>query len=330
MKYFKFKNINKVQKIADKEFLASLGKDQEKKAIKSRRLKKILSFSGIALFFIVFGTMIYLITLIPKPDSTFLAIVYGNGCVLLGIIALVGSVFVVAIPIVALMDKVDYNLPKMRREFMAKACKPLREYYGVNKEYLITKCFDASNSIFINHDICIFKFNDEIRMTTDIINGFFNGDCDLGCYSINMDELKIYKDDFKSKRVTILEFGNEKFTIGIKAYSYIQKLISLKTYQDCFKSLTLNDYSICLRKRKNTKLIEFKNIEKIELSIPKYTSIPGSGYIYTYTFNILERNTNKYRFNIVLEKNEEKEIIKFMQERDINIVIKYYDNKSDE
>lgn len=232
MKYFKYKNINKVQKIAEKEFLASLDKDKEKKIIKSRRLKKVLSFCGMALFFIVYGIFIYLITLIPKPDSTFLAIVYVMGCVLLGIIAFVASGFCVVIPIGLLLDKVDYNPPRMKREFLAKACKSIREYYGISHEYLITKCFDSSNSIFNLHDICIFRFDDEIRITTDIINGFINEHCDLGCYSIKFDELKIYKDDFNSKRVTVLEFANEKFFIGIKAYSYILKLI--KTYRFCF------------------------------------------------------------------------------------------------
>ena len=81
---------------------------------------------------------------------------------------------------------------------------------------------------FINHDICIFEYNSEIRITTDIINGFINGKCDLGCYSIKHEELKIYKDNFNNKRVTVLEFSNEKFVIGIKAYSYIYKLINNK------------------------------------------------------------------------------------------------------
>ncbi len=327
MKYFKYKNINKVKKNADKEFLASLGKDQEKKAIKSRRLKKVLSFSGIALFFILFGTLIYLITLIPKPGSTFLAIVYGIGCVLLGIIALVASGIVVVFSIGTLLDKVDYNLPRMRREFMANACKIIREYYGLKDEYLITKCFDSSNPIFKNHDICIFRFTDEIRITTDIVNGFINDHCDLGCYAIKMDELKIYKDDFNNKRVTVLEFANEKFIIGIKAYSYILNLISLKTYSYLFKSLTLTNQSICLRERKHVQLIKFKNIEKIEFAIPNYTSVPGSLYDYTYTFNIFEFNSKQYRFSILLERNEEKEIIKYLQDKKINVVIKYYDNK---
>ena len=50
MKYFKYKNMNKVQRIADKEYLASLGKDKEKKIKRSRRLKKILIVFGLFYF----------------------------------------------------------------------------------------------------------------------------------------------------------------------------------------------------------------------------------------------------------------------------------------
>lgn len=225
MKYFKYRNINKVQQKADKLFLASLGKDKEKKIKKSRRTKKFLSNLGISLFLILYGLFIYLLTSIPKPDTTFLAIIYGIGCVILGSIGLIVCAIIVCIPITKLMDKVEYDLPKMQRKFIAEACKNVREFYGVNAEYLLTKCFHSSDSKFINHDICIFKYNDEIRITTDIINGFINGESDLGCYSVEITELKIYKADYNKNRSTILEFVDQKFIVGIKAYSFIVKLM---------------------------------------------------------------------------------------------------------
>lgn len=225
MKYFKYRNINKVQQNADKLFLASLGKDKEKKIKKSRRTQKFLSNLGISLFVILYGLFIYLLTLIPKPDTTFLAVIYGIGCALLGIIGLIVCAIIICIPITKLMNRVEYDLPKIQRKFISKACENVREFYGVNEEYLLTKCFNSSDSKFINHDICIFKYNNEIRITTDIINGFINGESDLGCYSIEITELKIYKSDFNNKRTTVLEFADQKFTVGIKAYSFIVKLI---------------------------------------------------------------------------------------------------------
>lgn len=329
MKYFKYKNMNKVQRIADKEYLASLGKDKEKKIKSSRRLKKLLSNTGIVLFALFFALVIYLITLIPEPKSSFLTIVYEIGCGLLALIGLVVVGILIVVPIGYLMDKVDYDYPRMSKEFISKACEPIRKHYGLSEEYLITKCFSASNSYFNNHDICIFRFDNEIRITTDIVKGFINAHCDLGCYSIKFDELKVYKADYDNKRVTVLEFGNEKFIVGIKAYSYIIKLINTKTYKYMFNSLSINDEAIYLRRRKKINIIKLNSIVNITMTIPMYSSIPGAGCSYDYTIDILGKDFNRYRLNIVLERNEEKELIKFLKDKNIEVILKYYDNKHD-
>ena len=276
MKYFKYKNMNKVQRIADKEYLASLGKDKERKIKRSRRLKKILIVFGFILFFSLLATLIYLITLIPKPTHVFLLILYGIGCVILGFVGLILSGILSIVPMVYLLDKVDYDYPRMSKEFISKACEPIRKHYGLSEEYLITKCFSASNSYFNNHDICIFRFDSEIRITTDIVKGFINDHCDLGCYSIKFDELKVYKADYDNKRVTVLEFGNEKFIVGIKAYSYIIKLINTKTYKYMFNSLSINDEAIYLRRRKKINIIKLNNIVNVTMTIPMYSSIAGA------------------------------------------------------
>lgn len=329
MKYFKYKNMNKVQRLADKEYLASLGKDKEKKIRRSRRLKKLLSNTGIILFVIFFALVIYLITLIPEPESSFLTIVYGIGSGLLALIGLVVVGILIVVPIGYLMDKVDYDYPRMSKEFISKACEPIRKHYGLSEEYLITKCFSASNSHFNNHDICIFRFDNEIRITTDIVKGFINDHCDLGCYSIKFDELKVYKDDYDNRRVTVLEFGKEKFIIGIKTYSYIIKLINTKTYKYMFNSLSINDEAIYLRRCKKINIIKLNSIINVTMTIPMYSSIPGAGCSYDYTINILGKDLNRYKLNIVLERNEEKELIKFLKDKNIEVILKYYDNKND-
>ena len=329
MKYFKYKNMNKVQRIADKEYLASLGKDKEKKIRRSRILKKLLSNTGIILFVLFFALVIYLITLIPEPESSFLTIVYGIGSGLLALIGLVVVGILIVVPIGYLMDKVDYDYPRMSKEFISKACEPIRKHYGLSEEYLITKCFSASNSYFNNHDICIFRFDNEIRITTDIVKGFINDHCDLGCYSIKFDELKVYKAYYDNKRVTVLEFGNEMFIVGIKGYSYIIKLINTKTYKYMFNSLSINDETIYLRRRKKINIIKLNSIVNVTMTIPMYSSIPGAGCSYDYTIDILGKDLNRYRLNIVLERNEEKELIKFLKDKNIEVILKYYDNKHD-
>ena len=221
MKYFKYRNISKVQQLAYKERLASLGKDEQKKIKRSDRLIMLLSIIGFVFFFCCIGMFIFFIKLIPVPKNIFLKILYGIGCAILGFIGLIISGLATGIPLGILLDKVRYNLPEMRKDFIKKASEPIRKYYGLSDEYLITKCFESTNTLFNNHDICIFRYGNEIRMTTDIVKGFINGNCDLGCYSIKFNELKIYKDDYNDKRATILEFNKEKFVIGISVTTAI-------------------------------------------------------------------------------------------------------------
>ena len=328
MKYFKYRNISKVQQLAYKECLASLGKDEQKKVKRSDRLTMLLSISGLIFFICCFGLFIFFIQLIPVPKNIILKILYGIGCAILGFIGLIISGIATGIPFGILLDKIKYNLPEMRKEFIKKASEPIRKYYGLSDEYLITKCFESTNTLFNDHDICIFRYGNEIRITTDIVKGFINGNCDLGCYSIKFNELKIYKDDYNDKRATILEFDKEKFVIGIKAYSYISKLMKTKVYKYLWKSIEINEEYIYIKNNKKIQKVKIKNIEKVELEIPQYTGIPGSGHSYNYTFRILDNNSNLMVIDIVLERDEEKEIIDCLKNNNILLEIEYYDNKN--
>ena len=327
MKYFKYRNINKVQQLANKQRLASLGKDEKKKAKRSERLTKVVSFCGIIFFFCCFGMFIFFIKLIPVPKNTFLIILYGIGCVILGLIALIISAISTLIPFGILLDKVRYNLPEMRKEFIKKASEPIRKYYGLSDEYLITKCFESTNTLFNDHDICIFRYGNEIRITTDIVNGFINANCDLGCYLVKLEELELYKDNYQNKRVTVLNFAGEKFIVGIKAYTYIKQLMDTKIYKYLFKSIEINNESISFIKHKKTVKIDFKNIKKVDITIPKYNGIPGSGYDYTYMFKVFSSQSKTIIFNIVLEREEEREIVELLNKKSINLTIKYFDNR---
>ena len=329
MKYFKYRNISKVQQLAYKERLASVGKDEQKKIKRSDRLEKLLSISGLIFFICCFGLFIFFIKLIPVPKNILLKILYGIGCAILGLIGLIISGIATGIPFGILLDKINYNLPEMRKEFIKKASEPIRKYYGLSDEYLITKCFESTNTLFNDHDICIFRYSNEIRMTTDIVKGFINVNCDLGCYSIKFNELKIYKDDYNNKRVTVLEFDKEKFVIGIKAYSYIAKLMKTKVYKYLGKTIEMNEEYIYIRNKKKIEKIEIKDIKNIELEIPQYTGILGSRHSYNYKFKVLDNNSKLILLNIVFERNEEKEIIEFLKNKNILLEIKYYDNRND-
>lgn len=330
MKYFRYRNYNKIFSKAEKERYASLGKDEQKKIKRSDRLTKLLSFCGIVFFFCCFGLCLFFINLIPVPKNGILVILYG---ILYGLLCIVGffiSIISTLLPFGILNEKIKYDLPRMRRDFISKACEDIRKYYKLNDNYLMTKCFESTNTKFNNHDICIFRYENEIRITTDIVKGFINEKSDLGCYSINFDELKIHKEDYNNKRVTVLQFGKEKFIIGIKAYSHIKKLMIVKTYKYLSNVIEITNKTLYFKKRKNTKEIEIKNIQKMIIEIPKYSAIPGSGYSYSYTFMVFDLNDNKIIFRTVLERDEEKEILEVLKSKKINLEIKYYNNKNEE
>lgn len=221
MRYFKFKKMNKIRKKADIAHLATLSKEEQKKIRKSRFFCKIVSCIGIGLFFFLLVICILLIELIPVPDGIILTILYGILYFILALISLIICGFIVGIPTIYLLKKVGYDEPLLKKEFISSASDIIRDYYGLKDNYLLTKCFYASDERFINHDICIFRYEDEIRITTDIVHGYINDKSNLGCYAIKIHEIKLYKDELNDKRVTVLEFGKDKFIVGIKSYSFI-------------------------------------------------------------------------------------------------------------
>ena len=102
-----------------------------------------------------------------------------------------------------------------------------------------------------------------------------------------------------------------------------------KVYKYLWKSIEINEEYIYIKNNKKIQKVKIKNIEKVELEVPQYTGIPGSGHSYNYTFRILDNNSNSMVIDIVLERDEEKEIIDFLKNNNILFEIKYYDNRND-
>ena len=128
-----------------------------------------------------------------------------------------------------LFCKFNYSIPTFERKLISSALYVLRDYYKLGDNYLITKCFKSSNTNFDNHDVTIFRVGDEIRITGDIVNGFMSYYHDLGCYRFKISEIELYKTDYNNRRVTVLKVDKFEFIMGIKAYSFINKLKNLSS-----------------------------------------------------------------------------------------------------
>ena len=146
--------------------------------------------------------------------------------VIVGFILLIASGVLTAVLVTPLWKKVEtFDIPMMKKEIFSKACKHLRDYYQLQEPYIITKCFEATDKNFQNHDVCIFVVGDELRLTTDIVHGFLYGERDLGCYAFKQDEITLSKQQNGDYLVAELKADNTVFLLGYRAKSFIEKTL---------------------------------------------------------------------------------------------------------
>jgi hypothetical protein len=116
----------------------------------------------------------------------------------------------------------------MKKIVFSKACSHLRDYYELKEPYIITKCFDSSNKVFKDHDVCIFVIDDELRITTDLIRGFLYPEKDLGCYSFKKNEIVLTKISNGNHLILELKASDGVsdevvFLLGYRAKGFIKK-----------------------------------------------------------------------------------------------------------
>lgn len=224
MRYFRYKNTNKNFNSALKEQYKALIADEKRTARKMRRWESISTIILIIAFFSCAIAGCCLITLIPKPSGWLLGNLVLIGKVMLGLIVLIVSGFLAVKLTKPLWKKAgSYDLPRMKKEIFSKACSHLREYYGLQEPYIVTKCFDASDKTFKNHDVCIFVVGEELRITTDLMRGFLHGERDLGCYAFRQDEITLSKREEGNRLIAELRAGDTYFSLGYRAKGFIEK-----------------------------------------------------------------------------------------------------------
>ena len=224
MRYFKYKNAHKNYNIALKEQYKTLTSDEKRAIRKHKMWNKIAFIVSFTIFLSCMFIGIWAITLIPMPNWWLWEILVSVGILFLVIVLLIVSGAVTIGLSNLLWDKAEsYRLPTMKKAIFSKACAHLRDYYGLQEPYLITKCFDATDEIFKNHDVCIFVTNDELRITVDLVRGFLHGERDLGCYAFKRNEIQLSKQPDGNRLTVALQADNVVFRLGYRAKSYIEK-----------------------------------------------------------------------------------------------------------
>ena len=198
--------------------------DQEKK---SDRQGKFLNFLGTLLFFSVFiatyvGSL-FLIVRIPTPKNPFLFILVIIAMFILGFGALLVSVLIGSFVSSPIYKKAQEKLAIQKRNCFDKSTIFLRKYYGWAEPCIVTKCYDSSDKIFKNRDVCIFLVDDELRITADLKHGFSVKENDLGCYAFKVDEFSL--EQFQGEEFLITKFKSEDlvFYLGRRAKDFIEK-----------------------------------------------------------------------------------------------------------
>ena len=222
MRYFNADNL----KPEDREIIYQdvVLTEQEKKR---DRQGKILSFAAMVLmlsvFLLVFIGLLSMILEIPMPSNPVLSILVDIGRFILGFAALFVSLIAGCVISSPLSSKAQKKLVVHKRIYFDKALLTLREYYGWAEPCLVTKCYDASDKVFKNRDICLFLVDDELRLAADLKHGFSIREKDLGCYAFRVDEISLAQIQGDQFLITELKAGSMFFHLGRRANAFIEK-----------------------------------------------------------------------------------------------------------
>ena len=224
MRYFWYKNTDKNINNALKEQYKTLTANERRTLRKQRRWRIFATIVILLVLSASFVASIVLNDFIPGPSAWYWFVPYfiGKGLIT-GIMLIVGCVlgFVLVKP---LLEKIEsFHIPSMRKEIFSKACAHLRNYYKLQEPYIVTKCFDATDKKFQNHDVCLFVVGDELRLTADLAHGFLHGERDLGCYAFKLNEISLEKQQSGNHLVAELKANNTVFLLGYRAKGFIDK-----------------------------------------------------------------------------------------------------------
>ena len=229
MRYYKYKNINKNINNALKEQYKNLTEDEKRIFRKEKLWRKCSTIVTLVIYISCVVVGIFLLKSIPLPNAWFLEIIVIFGKVIIGFILLIACVVLTVALTTPLWKKVEsFHMTSMKKEIFSKACKHLRDYYELKEPYIITKCIDATDEKFRNHDVCIFVVGDELRITTDLVQGFLHGERDLGCYAFKKEEITLSKHNNGNHLIAELRADDTVFLLGYRAKGFIDKNFLVK------------------------------------------------------------------------------------------------------
>ena len=223
MRYFKYKNIKAIEKNALKVQYTEMTKAEKRTVNKETTLK----FLGYIVLVIVSFTLVlgsnFLINRIPEPEHWLPAILTLLGILILKFVSFFISLLIGIFVSFPIFKKADETQRIVKQTALSRVCSHLRKYYGLCEPCLVTKCYDASDKKFKDHDVCMFIADGELRITMNLKNVFFREEKDLGCYAFTSDEICLTKKQDKNFLIAELKAENTIFLLGYRAKGFIEK-----------------------------------------------------------------------------------------------------------
>ena len=219
MKYFKYP----FQKRIIRKMISEMIKKYSKNQKRNYYILKVMTYIAIMFFFLLMAPIIYFaVNMYDYPNNNIIATILS---VLLCVIFIPASAIISFIIFTPIFKFFPYNsLPEITSQMINKVTKPLKEFYRVPNEYIITKCYHSTDNKLINKDVLLFFNNESIR----VVNNFYSSTKDFGCYEFKLDEIEFYNQKINNKITTIIK--NKKITLhlGYRAKTFIMKNVSDK------------------------------------------------------------------------------------------------------
>ena len=223
MRYFRYSG--PVADVSDlKQHYAGLSAKEQAR----RRRFLWLHRLGTVIFWLVFlAAFIGLVLLIhkiePVSDSVLDTIMHTILTICLGFFALILSAILGALAAAPLWGRNQAFEKDLRQVPLRQATRELRQFYGFQEPFLVTKCYRASDRRFDRHDVCLFLVDGKLRLTVNLHYGFFDLRRDLGCYEFDFGEITLLPSRHKDREAVELRFGEITFLLGRQAKPFIEK-----------------------------------------------------------------------------------------------------------
>lgn len=114
------------------------------------------------------------------------------------------------------------TLPRIKAETYLKVNSNKFKYYGLNDNYIITKCYYSNHLEFIDHDVIVCFINNKIKITNDLYHSID----DFGCYEFDINEIRYFnikEDDLVKTKIVD---NNDVFILGYRTRTFINKNIN--------------------------------------------------------------------------------------------------------